>query len=564
MQKRTIIKFCGLLIFFSALGLVQVRVFYNPGQLFVGYDLLFHLNRIHGLTEVLINDQFPFYISPHFLAGYGYASNWFYSDLPLLPASIMSLLGLELVSMYKLYLIMITALTGLSMYYCTSKITQNDKIALLAATIYVLSNYRFVNLFIRSALGEALAFIILPFVLYGLYELLFNDERKWYILTFSFTALLFTHILSTLLAFTLLTVICIFNYKRFIENPKRLINLFFSGAVSIFTAAFFLFPFIEQAFTHTYWFSENPIFHPSGFTLSWSGILHGLFFNTIARFGERYFGLGITMVFPLVLVLFFFKRTDSQNMRIAKFFTLLSLPMIFMVSNWFPWQIIPIIDVIQFPWRLYGIVTLLLSISGAIYISELKLPKYSFFPILSIIVIGSITTTFLGFSRWDLENRSIIYNRESTFTVENSFHIGIGNEYLPIELSPGFILHRNNVLRISYNPEITTIHSFNRNANTTIIIFSSSENDTFELPLVYYVGYRAFLNGSEISVHNGVDSLVVVEIFAGSDSELKIVYYGTTIQRVSLIVSLVSTLLLVIHCVRLSKKIRQNKTIEIE
>ena len=537
--ENNILKLGLVMFLFFLIGIIQVRVFYPPGQLIVDHDMMFHLNRIYGLAEAIRVGQFPFYISPVFLGGYGYASNWFYSDLFLLPASILVLIDFELVPMFKMFLILITTLTGLSMYYCASKISKNNFIGLLAAIIYVLSHYRFYNVFIRSAMGEVIAYIFLPFVLYGIYELIFKDKKKWYILTFSFTALLFTHVISTVIAFIFVVVFCIINYKAFMEEPSRLGYLIVSGLVSLFTAAFFLFPFLEQTLAHTYHFQEYPIFHTHLTSIPLSGIFRGLFLNPIYRNELFFIGLGPTMLISLTLIFLFLKK-EKHIIKFANCLTILSLFFIFMVSNLFPWQSLSFLNFIQFPWRLYGLISLLLSMSAAIYVVELKLRKLYNCIIIAGVIVVSIAFSLIGPMNMGINDRFAYFTKESVMTTRNSFQIGGGNEYLPISLTPGYILHRHSVMSVGYNPEITTIYGLHQTGNTLTITFTSGETDVFEVPLIYYPGYRAFLNGNVINIQQGYNALILIEVEATRNGELIIIYHGTTIQRISLAASLFS------------------------
>lgn len=70
----------------------------------------------------------------------------------------------------------------------------------MAAFLYTLSIYRLIDLYTRAALGEGMAMIFLPLVMWGMYELFLGNEKKWYLAALGFTGVMQCHILSTELA----------------------------------------------------------------------------------------------------------------------------------------------------------------------------------------------------------------------------------------------------------------------------------------------------------------------------------------------------------------------------
>ena len=182
---KTIFLFCVVLLPII-LTVFQVFEFYPRGYIIKGDDTHFHLTRILGLANSLKYNNYPFFINNAFLNGLGYASNWFYPDLFILPMSVMMNLGIHLIHFVKSFYIALSIGTFLMTYYCTNSITKNKSISYVAAIIYTFCHYRSVDLYWRFALGESIAFLFLPLVFLGCYELFLRDEKKWYLLTFGF------------------------------------------------------------------------------------------------------------------------------------------------------------------------------------------------------------------------------------------------------------------------------------------------------------------------------------------------------------------------------------------
>ncbi|MFQ9291063.1 MAG: hypothetical protein ACLR3O_01210 [Streptococcus sp.] len=56
------------------------------------------------------------------------------------------------------------------------------------------------NSYYRAAVGETLAMIFLPLVFVGVRLITFGDYKKWWILTLGMLGLVYSHVLSVLLA----------------------------------------------------------------------------------------------------------------------------------------------------------------------------------------------------------------------------------------------------------------------------------------------------------------------------------------------------------------------------
>ena len=106
-NRRNVIGLLAIVIpiLFSIL---QLFLFYPRGYIVLGDDTHFHLTRILGLAQSLKNNSYPFFINTAFLNGFGYASNWFYPDIFILPMSFLMNLGVHLIHIVKSYYIILS------------------------------------------------------------------------------------------------------------------------------------------------------------------------------------------------------------------------------------------------------------------------------------------------------------------------------------------------------------------------------------------------------------------------------------------------------------------------
>ena len=64
------------------------------------------------------------------------------------------------------------------MYNLVNEVTKKKGVAFLSAILYMIFPYRFECLFNRFAIGEFTAFVFIPIVFQGLYNLLQGDKKK--------------------------------------------------------------------------------------------------------------------------------------------------------------------------------------------------------------------------------------------------------------------------------------------------------------------------------------------------------------------------------------------------
>lgn len=110
--------------------------------------------------------------------GYGHPVLMFLYPLPSYFASIFHFLGFSFVDSTKIVFGLGFVLSGLTMYWWIRELFDGrDLPAFAAGLLYLFAPYRFVNLYVRGAIGENFFFIWPPLVLYFLLKL--SNNFKW-------------------------------------------------------------------------------------------------------------------------------------------------------------------------------------------------------------------------------------------------------------------------------------------------------------------------------------------------------------------------------------------------
>lgn len=558
-------QFVVFIVLLSALSILMMMWYFPDATVTAGgTDLMFHANRFYALSQSFEFGTFPFYINTHTLNEYGYAVNLFYPDFMLIPfAFFIPLIGLA--SAYKLIIFTHTILCGILSYWCIRKVTKDNIIAFLFSLLYTFALYRIIDFSYRGALGEYISFTFLPIVFWGLYEIIYGDyKQKWYIITIGFTCLIYTHLLSAFLIFLIVCLALLICYKAILKTPTRLIHLAIAGVVSILLSSFFLFPMFEQLKDNSFYFQTHPLadeIGPQSYAVR--RILWGMF-SGLTDQKLRIETIGILLMIPLLFRIAI--KDKHPYLKFADISMVCGFILIFAVSDQFPWYTFPFnkLAILQFPFRLLQPASFLLACSGAIYMVIIGRKSNRILLILCLIIGGivlCIKTTggvYQGYNIYKISNTGN-YNLD---------HLEIvGAEYLPsvipstetedIRYRIQYIVDRDQ--NIITQDTSSIISNIDRSKARFKFDIKTHQQDKVVLPLLYYKGYKATLDGSNIDLEQSKDGLL--EITVPKSGKIEVWYDGTFIQHFSLIVSIISLLGLLIYLYIAQIKLRKKITI---
>lgn len=529
-NKKNTFTFLIILTLISSIPILLL-----PG-LKQGHDAYFHLGRISALAENIKNFNFFNGIYPFYFNNYGYANGLFYPDLLLYIPATLNALNLNLITSYKIFIVLINFFSILNIFICIKGISKNKYAAILGSIIYAFASYRLVDIYERSALGESLSFVFCPLVIYGIYEILFDDKKKFYYLIIGMSGLIFSHILSTYIIGILLFVICLLNIKKLFKE-NRYLYLILSAIITFLITSYFLLPMLEQMISQDFYYNNTSTIEE--FKLYNRTVPIYLLFLEIPNLGSiissKYWipsGIGIIFIY------FIYKIIKSKNndkiIKQSLWISIITLLLITFTPFWKLKIINKLFYMIQFPWRLYLIPTLLLTIFGSIVISKINKSKKFLGIVFIISMISLISMNVI----------SLIPNRlYSISSYDAAF-----SEYLPVEIDLNHISNRGEII-ISNNP---VNHSFSKKNTNMKIEFSNNNNSNtyLELPLIYYKGYYASIGDEELDVFKTNNGLVGIKINDIKSGIINISYKGTKIAKITKYISLISSILFIIYVVK--------------
>lgn len=504
------------------------------------HDGDFHSSRLLSLANTIKNGDFLALIHDAYY-GFGYANGIFYSNFFFYINAILVALGMPIMASFKLLTVFINIGTVLSAYFVAKSISKDKKISLMITILYMFASYRLVDVYVRSAIGETLAFMIIPIVLLGLYEIVYRDYKKWYIFTIGFVLLLLSHIITSILMAGFILLFLIFNYKKLLDDKKRLLYLFISGIVGVLLGLFFILPLLQQ-----YKANYIQIFiDGSYFDLAEQAVSFKDFLIPTDLFNQH-LGFSIILLLPIRFFIKSEKVKDIELLRYADIFLILGIVAWVFTTNIFPWKNFgEALGFIQFPWRLLIIATSFITFSYLIYfmiLNKIKnnkkiniVRKYSYISIIavSVIMLGVYTLQY-GYKNY-------------RYPEHNANSIG-GGEYLPAGINWDTLFTYENTYKVTgSNLQVT---SYDKKGTSVTITYKNNDKDEYiEIPLFNYIGYKA--EGAKIS--NGENHLIKLTPTA-KEGTIKVYYKGTRTARYSYIVSGVTLVGLIVYIIIERKK----------
>ncbi len=540
---------------------------YLTDYFYSGADTFFHILRIEGLKESLINGcPLPVRIQDYWIFGHGYAISMFYGDMFFLLPAFLRILGFSLMVAYKIFIFAIIVATVAVSYFSFYRITK-DKYAALFGTIgYVLIPYHIFNFYTRGAIGECLAMIFIPLIGCGMYLLYtenVNDAKykkyKWYLI-FGFSALLQSHLISTELSICFIILTCIILLKKTFRK-QTFFQLLETAGIALLLNCFFCLPLLYMLKEENLFLKETINYNIQNRGTSLAEMLQILpnRGNTLPSVDVEWkglynvapvqIGIGILIAFVLHLRFLLVKGRSQINLKLKEeglFAGYLGLTVI-MSMRWFPWdtlQNIPVlgsfVSSLQFPTRWLILATFFSAAFEVFVYVRWKEEGGKWFKINTLLV--AVLTIASGI--YYVNDISYYSEPVYLYTAENMGTMSFMNgEYL---------LNSENRLFYSHDPnaEDGLIWNDYKKKGTEITIFLSNETDKecwLELPLIGYKGYTVEnkLDGEKLSwitEKRGEHGDLRMLVPAGYAGYVRVWYEGLPVFHVAEMISLITVL----------------------
>lgn len=527
------------IIIFLGLAVLISIPYINSKEIFA-HDISYHLNRIVSISEELKMGNFPVVMHSNLKDGFGYANPLFYPEIFLYFPAILCMLGVNCFAAYKIFIFLINLATILIAYYSANVIFKNKKITWITTLLYATAFYRLSNIYIRGALGEVLALTFLPLILSGLYEIIFGENKRWWIICFGLFGIVNSHMLTFAMVAVLIIIICLFNIVR-IFKQKRFKNLVIAGALSVLLSLSFAFPYLEQASKNKYNVNEytNIVIQETGESIK---EMINISFNV----EDAYKGVGIIIIGLAITNLFFMKKEEQNSF--TKQLLLIGIVLLIASSNKIPWNNlcakIHAVSTIQFVYRLNIISTVVLAFTGGYGLYNLLENKNKI--LISVVTLIIVLQYFLMIFTLDIN--------EPNYSASQAFNLSpTGNsEYLPL----GTKFTDKTVRNIATTDSI----EFTRTGSKIEFYYNDTQNPMIiHIPLVYYKGYKAYIeedNGNKTELFISQDEYsknIILNSYKIITGKVTVEYQRTITQKFSYIVTFMTLIILIVYIYKSNK-----------
>ena len=526
----------------------------------IAHDAVYPVTRAIGTVMALKQGQFLPLITSNFANGFGYSWNLFYPPISTYFVIFARIFTSSYYNATKIVVILSTIFSGIFMYRLVKCVSKNDKISLLAAIIYITAPYRLVDIYTRMAIGEIISFIFIPIVFQGLYNLLEGDSDKHYLIVIGAVGLVLTHNISTLMTIIPCIIYVLFNIKK-LKNKNIIKKLLIDIIFIIGMVVFFYAPMIEAKLSCNYSVFDDgkmgSLEQIQQQALSISQVLFGKMQNGYTA-SEMCLIIGLPIILPLIFTPYVYSKISNKKLYVLTLIT--GLLMLLATTNIFPWIHMPkIFSFIQFAYRFLFIAIFLLSIVAAVNIEkmfeDIKIKEIFIVVFLIFIYIIPILNICQLDSNFN-ENRftQVDTVNENTEATESCAYF----EYVPSNVKVSYLTSRKQeAIVLSGKTEI--VEQNKENTNMNIKIQNTSEETLIELPYIYYVGYKAEINGKKLNVKETENGLVGLDIPKGESGYITIQYRGTKIQKVSTLISIVSFVFFIVYIANKGKGFKQKR-----
>lgn len=360
-----------------------------------------HLFRIQQFDACVNSGIFPCRWAEDSGKGFGEPLFNFYAQFPYWLTQSFRIVGFSLIDSAKAVYILSLVVSAITMYFLSRRFF-GSKGGILSAVIYTFAPYRAVDVWVRGALPEALAFVFYPLILLFLDDYLRTRKTSPLVLfSFSLALLLTTHNLSVLMFSPFIFLFWLVRIWK-IKDLKNLQGLIPALIFALLLSSYYILPVMFERDLVTI---EDTV---SGY------YDYRIHFATLKElFVSRFWGYGASLwaqkflsisvgqiqwILPLLIaILLFFRRLrqKTDSLLFLQFF-FLGLAALFLThgKSSLIWNSFPIMKYIQFPWRFLTIGVFFLSLSAGAF-SQLVAPRFRILiPVAIVLAILSNVSFF--------------------------------------------------------------------------------------------------------------------------------------------------------------------------
>lgn len=462
----------GIILFL--LSILPLFNLMTPG-IMDAHDAPDHVGRIANFYQSLTEGTILPRWAGNLNWGYGHPILMFLYPFPSYLASLFHFLGITLVDSVKL-VFAVSYVASIMAFFLWAGLAWNPLAGFVGAILYGFAPYRFVDLYVRGALGEHVAFAFAPVILLGLIGLAKQKHWAGWCLTLGLTGLLLSHNAVSLMLMPLVLLYGIYLFMYEAKNRRMFIAYCLLSLVLSFSlAAFFWIPaFFEGKYTLrdivTRGEFANRFVPLTKFIYSpWN---YGISNEFTKELGFAQWIMVVAGIFyaPVVVALLLFSLLIQTS-----------------TTGWI-WDTVTILQKFQFPWRFLTVSVLLSATIGSIVTYAMPKKKYMFLIIAGIAIIST-------FSMWRAKSYSIRPETYYTGIYDSTTDTGESSPIWSVRF-----MEQRPATDIEVIEGSATISAITRTSTKHEYDISSQSKTRFVENTLYFPGWRVLVDGSDVPV----------------------------------------------------------------
>ncbi len=556
--------------------LILLSLFILAPLLASGYFLHAHDAR-HSLIWLVEYDQgirsgflWPRWAPDH-SQGYGYPLFTFYAPLAFAIAEVFHLLGASIADAVKITWALATILAGVSMYQLVKRLWGAGP-AFIAGLLYMAAPYHLVNSYVRGSLAEFVALALYPWVIHSFWQVLARkNARSVALAALSLGLLIMTHSVTLMLLPPLLALLILYwlalDWRRQGKPPWRsTLYALAAGLLGGMLAAIFLLPVIAETkyIVVDQWIPAESYRYPQQFLylFQWFDFTWGYGFALPGPNDGMNLSVGLWLLtlgvaaLPLVI--------KKRPPRAGLYFGFVAIAAIALFATLAPsklfWDVIPMIKLVQFPFRFLAPATLFLALVSAGTVAALlpddhpqkhKDAGASLHPLLLVLALAIL----LGSWRYARPQHTPVAQADQSPVADIQFEL----DYPDMRGSTAFAgdkpvtspkvaaylagepLPLAGIIRGQGNVE-----SVRHGAGCDEVEVTAQTPVTLQFYTYWYPGWRAWIDGQPTPTRaEGPDALITLDVPAG-EHDVRIRFTNTPLRTASALITLATLLILVV------------------
>jgi len=496
-----------------------------------------HLGRVGAYSYEFRQGQFPVRWSSKLNYGYGSPIFNFVYPLPYFIASLLNLSGFSIALSLKILIFLAWMSSAYFMFLALRQWKFSKTISLIGSLVYVLLPYRIMDVYVRLALGEHLAFSFAPLLWYAILVWIKGKKPLGLVLiVISAFLLILSHNALSIMFLVLLGTMAI------MESKIRKVNKWLPALMAMFwgllCSAFFWLPSLwEMKYTLTQHFLKDKDYHDYFSNLIQVWWRPWSFSNTIT---PTFLGLSALLIFLISIYL----AIKFKYKRIVYLLILLIISLFITTPlSVIIWENIDLIQYFQTPWRFLSLSVFLISLLTAFVIKHFSKTSFLMILILALLIIETMPKIKV------LKPIQVDNAYYKNYPLSTTWH----HEGAPIWTAgedTAFPLSRFEMI-----PEQIFLLDQDRSL-TKKLKFENQFDSRLIFKHYYFPGWKAYLDGNLIDIQfqdPAYRGLITLNIPKG-DHELTIIFTKTRIRMLAEIISLASIISLTVFFVGINLK----------